>query len=290
MIEHPVVISKSYFDIVLKYRKIAPNDLLSKTEYQFTKVSSASNQPADPFSNVNTIHTHEVEPLHRVPLTDLSINTHHYFRARFVTMKGYVSPWTEPYLIKVGNHLLEKPIILNPASGVEGIGNGITLKLNDIHKHPYFYKYLHIELQIYKVKDNLPGYRYLSTIKLEPTEVATDGSNKVFNKGVIYENLVNITNKFASNSHYLIKLNYSYQVKESSGTIRTSDYSEDFYFKTKPYFLELAKILVEPVTESVTTNSNVINTSVVYATPVAAPAEDTTDTTDTTDTSGTTTP
>ncbi len=73
----------------------------------------------------------------------------------------------------------------------------------------------------------------------------------------------------------MIRLNYSYQAKQSSGTIYTSDYCEDFYFKTKPYFLELARVLTEPVTESVTTNSNVINTSVVYATPVApAPTTD----------------
>ncbi len=271
MIEHPVVLSQSYFDIVLKHRKIPVDDLLTKTEYQLVKFATGSAQPADPFANVTETLVRDIEPLHTVPLTTLSTNYTHYFRARFVTMKGYVSPWSEPYVLKVGNHLLIKPIIIDPVSGVDSIGSGIMLKLNDIHKHPYFYKYLNVELQIYRVHADLPGYRYLSTIKLEPTELETDSNNKKFSKGVIYENLLNITNKFISNSHYMIRLNYSYQAKQSSGTIYTSDYCEDFYFKTKSYFLELARVLTEPVTESVTTNSNVINTSVVYATPVAAP-------------------
>ena len=62
MIEHPVVLSQSYFDIVLKHRKIAPDDLLAKTEYQLVKVNSGSVQPADPFSGVSTVYTHDIEP------------------------------------------------------------------------------------------------------------------------------------------------------------------------------------------------------------------------------------
>lgn len=277
MIEHPVVLSQSYFDIVLKYRKIPADDLLIKTEYQLVKIATASAQPTDPFANVTEILVQDIEPLHTIPLSTLSANYTHYFRARFVTMKGYVSPWSEPYVLKVGNHVLIKPIIIDPVSGVDSIGSGIMLKLNDIHKHPYFYKYVSVELQIYRVHDNLPGYRYLSTIKLEPTEILTDSGNNKFNKGNLYENLVNITNKFMSNSEYMLRLNYSYQTKQSSGTVYTSDYSEDFYIKTKPYFLELARILTEPVTESV-----VVTTNVTTTVP-PAPAE-TTDTTTTTTT------
>ena len=81
---------------------------------------------------------------------------------------------------------------------------------------------------------------------------------------------MNITNKFASNSDYLIRLNYTYQEKSTSGVVHVSDYSEDFYFKTKPYFLELAKVLTEPVTQSKTTNVNTIKTSVIYTAPVVA--------------------
>ena len=247
MIEHPVVLSQSYFDIVLKYRKIPPNDLLAKTEYQLAKVSSSVTQPSDPFASNPPIQTKTTEPLHTVSISNLDVSTHHYFRARFVTMKGYVSPWSETYLLKTGEYILKTPVILDPVSGMNDIGSSLVLKLDAIHNHPYFKKIAYANLEIYKIKPGSSDYKYVSTIKLDPSEVLTGTDGKPYNKGAIDNSLINVSNKFASNSSYLVKLKYGYQVAEGSSLTYGSDFSEDFYFKTKPFFIERAKIVVEQV-------------------------------------------
>ena len=253
MIEHPEILSQSYFTMVLKYRKIPPNDLLARTEYQWVKVASSATQPNNPFPDGTVIHSHEVEPLHEVTLTDLTVNTHHYFRARFVTMKGYVSPWADVYLLKTGDHVLKKPVILSPGTGIEDLGSSITLKLNDIHNHPYFNKLAYAYLEVYKIGPNSPDYEYLSTLKLDPATVETTGG-KIINKGAVNDSIMAISNKFASNTSYLIKLKYGYEVQEGSSVTESSDFTENFYFKTKPYFLEKAKIITKDVTTTQVVN------------------------------------